>query len=128
MTNWTTKRAIAALRCVLGVVVLWASGQLLWATIVKIQAATEPGRVGLHAWTLLLLASVEIVGAIMLLAPVLNVAGSDLLLAVFAFGIFFHLLQRQLDVGALLVYGVAVLVWLAHRREAQTGVRDEHRS
>jgi hypothetical protein len=127
MTNWTTKRAIAALRCILGVVVLWASCQLLWATIVKIQAAPEPGHVGLHAWTLLVLASVEIAGA-MLLAPVVSVAGSYQLPAVFAFGIFFHLLQRQFDVGALLVYAVAVLVWLAHRREARTGVRDEHRS
>ncbi len=69
-----------------------------------------------------MLASVEIVAAIMFLAPMVNVAGSYLLLAVIAFAILFHVLQGHFDVGALLVYAMAVLVWLAHRREAQAGV------
>jgi hypothetical protein len=73
----------------------------------------------------LVLASVEIVAAILFLAPVANVAGSYLLLVVFALAILFHVLQWQFDFGALLVYAMAVAVWLAHRREAQTGVRDE---
>jgi hypothetical protein len=120
MTKWTTDHAIEALRWVLGAVVLWASSQLL----VKMQAAPEPGHVGVHAWILLTLASVEIAAAIMFLAPVVNVAGSYLLLAVFALAILFHLLQGQFDFGALLVYAMAVLVWLAHRRETQAGVRD----
>jgi hypothetical protein len=54
-----------------------------------------------------------------------NVAGSHLLLAVFAFAILFHVLQGQFDVGFLLVYAMALAVWLAHRREAQAEVRDE---
>jgi len=125
MTKWTTKHSIEALRWVLGVVVLWASCQLLRAMILKMQGAPEPGHVGAHAWILLVLASVEIVAAIMFLAPVVNVAGSYLLLAVIAFAILFHVLQGQFDFGALLVYAMAVNVWLAYRREAQAEVRDE---
>ncbi len=125
MTKWSTKRAIAAMRYVLGVVVLWASSQLLWAMIVKMRAAIDSGHIGPHVWILLGLATVEIVAAIMFLAPVVNVAGSYLLLVVIAFAILFHVLQGQFDFGALLVYASAVTVWLAHRREAQAGARDE---
>jgi hypothetical protein len=125
MTRWTTKHAIEALRWVLGVVVLWASCLLLRARIAKIQAMPDSGHVGAHHWILLALASVEIVAAVMFLAPVVNVAGSYLLLAVFAFAILFHVLQGQFDVGGLLVYAMAVTVWLAHRKEAQARVRDE---
>jgi hypothetical protein len=125
MTKWSTKRAIAAMRYVLGAVVLWASSQLLWAMIVKMRAATDSGHIGPHVWILLGLATVEIVAAIMFLAPVVNVAGSYLLLVVIAFAILFHVLQGQFDFGALLVYASAVTVWLAHRREAQAGARDE---
>jgi hypothetical protein len=125
MSSGTTKQAIAALRWVLGIVLLWASSQLLRAMIVKIQLAAEPGHIGMHAWILLTLAAVEIVAAIMFLAPVVNIAGSYLLLAVFAFAIFFHVLQGQFDFGGLLVYAMAVIVWLVHRTEAQTEGRDE---
>jgi hypothetical protein len=97
---------------------------LLRAMIVTIQAAPEPGHGGAHAWILLTLASVEIVAAIMFLAPVVNVAGGYLLLVVFALAILFHVLQGQFDFGGLLVYAMAVLVWLAHRGEAQAGVRN----
>ena len=80
---------------------------------------------GPHVWILLGLASVEILAAIMFLAPVVNVAGSYLLLAVFACAILIHVLQGQFDVGFLLVYAMAVTVWLAHRREEREGVRVE---
>jgi hypothetical protein len=125
MTNWTTKHAIEALRWVLGVVVLWASCLLLRATIAQMRQLPDSGHVVPHLWIRLVLASVEIVAAVMFLAPVVNVAGSYLLLAVFAFAILFHVLQGQFDVGFLLVYAMALAVWLAHRREAQAEVRDE---
>jgi hypothetical protein len=125
MTMWTTKQAIAALRYVLGVVVLWASSQLLWAMLARMRAATDSTHIGPHVWILAVLAGVEIIAAILFLAPVVNVAGSYLLLAVFALAILFHVLQGQFDFGALLVYAMAVIVWLAHRREPQTEVRDE---
>ncbi len=126
MNGWTTNQAIAALRWVLGIVLLWASCQLLRAMIIKIQAAPEPEHVGVHAWILLTLAAVEIVAAIMFLAPVVDVAGSYLLLAVFAFAILFHALQGQFDVGGLLVYAMAVIVWLTNRREPKASIRHVH--
>jgi hypothetical protein len=125
MTKLTTKQAIAALRYVLGVVVLWASSQLLWAMIVKMRAATDSGHIGPHVWILLVLASAEVVAAVMFLAPAVNVVGSYLLLMVIALAILFHVLLGQFDFGALLVYASVVTVWLAHRREAQAGARDE---
>jgi hypothetical protein len=125
MTKWNTKHTIEGLRWVLGLVVLWASCQLLRATIVTMQTTPESGHIGAHVWIRLLLASVEMVAAIMFLAPAVNVAGSYLLLAVFAFAILFHVLQGQFDVGGLLVYAMVVTVWLAHHREAQAGVRVE---
>jgi hypothetical protein len=125
MIRWTTQQAITSLRYVLGAVVLWASSQLLWAMIAKMRAATDSGHNGPHVWILLVLASVEIVAAILFLAPVVDGVGSYLLLVVIALAILFHLLQRQFDFGALLVYAMAVMVWLAHRRETQSGARDE---
>ena len=125
MTRWTTRRAIEALRWVLGVVVLWASCRFLWSMIVTLQDIPHSGHVGPHVWILLGLASVEIVAAIMFLAPVVNVAGSYLLLTVFACAILIHVLQGQFDIGFLLVYAMAVTVWLAHSREGQVGVHVE---
>jgi hypothetical protein len=125
MTKWTTRRTIEALRWVLGLVVLWASCELLRATIAHIEGTSEASHIGPHAWIRLVLASVEIVAAVMFLAPVVDVAGSYLLLAVFASAILFHVLQGQFDVGGLLVYAAAVTVWLAHRREMRVGVRLE---
>jgi hypothetical protein len=124
MTKWTTRQTVEALRWVLGVVVLWASCRLLQSIIVTMQVMRDSGHIGPHVRILLVLASLEIVAAVMFLAPVLDLAGSYLLLTVFAFAILFHLLQRQFDFGALFVYAMVVVVWLAHRKEPQAGVRD----
>ncbi len=122
MTKWTTKRTIEALRWVLGVVVLWASCRFLWSMVVTMHEMPDSGHAGPHVWILLGLASVEIVAAIMFLAPVVNVAGSYLLLGVFACAIVLHVLRGQFDVGFLLVYAMVVTVWLAHHREGRAGV------
>jgi hypothetical protein len=125
MTTPSTKHAIQSLRWVLGIVLLWASCQLLRAMIVNLRAAPEPAHIRAHACILLVLAGAEFVAAIMFLAPAVNIAGSYLLLAVFALAILFHVLQGQFDFGGLLVYAMAVMVWLAYRREAQAGDRGE---
>ena len=124
MTSRNSRRAVQGLRWVLGIVVLWQSWLLLRATIAGMEAA-GPGHIGPHAWVRLLLASVEILAAVMFLAPVVDLAGSYLLLGVIAFAMLFHALQGHFDVGALPVYAMAVLVWMAHRSEAQAKVGDE---
>jgi hypothetical protein len=121
VTSRNSQLAVQGLRWVLGIVVLWQSYLLLHATIVDIRGVTS-GRIGPHQWVRLVLASVEILAAVMFLAPVLNLAGSYLLLIVFAFAILFHALQGQFDFGALPFYAMAVLVWMAHRRDAQAKV------
>ena len=103
---------------------LWQSYLHLRATLADVQVANS-GQIGAHVWVRLVLASVEIVAAVMFLAPVVNLAGSYLLLMVFAFAMPFHALQGHFDVGALPVYAMAVLVWLAHCRDAQAKARDE---
>jgi hypothetical protein len=121
VTSRNSQLAVQGLRWVLGIVVLWQSCLLLHATIVDIQGATS-GHIGPHQWVRLVLASAEILAAVMFLAPVLNLAGSYLLLIVFAFAMLFHALQGQFDFGALPVYAMAVLVSMAHRRDAQAKV------
>jgi hypothetical protein len=124
MTSRNSRFAVQALRWVLGIVVLWQSFLLLRATIASVQSAGS-GHIGAHQWVRLVLASVEIVAAVMFLAPLVNLAGSDLLLMVIAFAMLFHALQGQYGVGSLPVYAMAVLVWMAHRREAQAKAGDE---
>jgi hypothetical protein len=118
MTSRNSRLAVQGLRWVLGIVVLWQSFLFLRSTMTDIQTAGL-SHIGPHLWIRLVLGSVEIVAAVMFLAPVVNLAGSCLLLVVFAFAMLFHALQGQFNVGPLPVYAMAVLVWMAHRREAQ---------
>jgi hypothetical protein len=124
MTSRNSRLAVQGLRWVLGIVVLWQSCLLLRATIADVQAAGA-GHIGPHTWVRLVLATIEIIAVVMFLAPGVNLAGSYLLLAVIAFAMLFHALQGQFDVGPLPVYAMAVLVWIAHRRETQAKVGDE---
>jgi hypothetical protein len=124
MTSGNSRLAVQGLRWVLGIVVLWKSYLLLRATIASMQAAGS-GHIGPHDWVRLVLASVEILAAVMFLAPVVDLAGSYLLLVVIAFAMLFHALQGDFDFGALPVYAMAVLVWMVQRRDAQAKVGDE---
>jgi DoxX-like family len=124
MTSGNSRLAVQGLRWVLGIVVLWKSYLLLRATIASMQAAGS-GHIGPHDWVRLVLASVEILAAVMFLAPVVDLAGSYLLLVVIAFAMLFHALQGDFDLGALPVYAMAVLVWMVQRRDAQAKVGDE---
>jgi hypothetical protein len=126
MTNWTDEHAIEMLRGVLGLAVLIQACLFLRATIIGMQAArASGGAIGAHQWILLTLAGVEIVATIMFLAPVLNIAGAYLLLAVFAFAILFHFLRGEYEVSNLAVYAAITLVWLKRRQEAKASLRNE---
>ena len=126
MTNWTDEHAIEMLRGVLGLAVLIQACLFLRATIIGMQAArASGGAIGAHQWILLTLASVEIVATIMFLAPVVNIAGAYLLLAVFALAILFHFLRGEYEVSNLAVYAAITLVWLKRRQEAKASLRNE---
>jgi DoxX-like family len=123
MTSRNGQLAVQALRWVLGIVVILQSCLLLRAAMVSMHAA-DPGHIGPHQWVRVVLASVEIIAAVLFLAPVVDLAGCYLLLIVIAFAMLFHALQGEFNFGALPVYAMAVLVWMAHRREAGTKVSD----
>jgi hypothetical protein len=124
MTSRNSRLAVQGLRWVLGIVVLRQSCLLLRATIADMQPAGA-GHIDAHDWVRVVLACVEIIAAVMFLAPMVDLAGSYLLLVVIAFAMLFHALQGDFDFGALPVYTMAVLVWMAQRRDAQAKVGDE---
>jgi hypothetical protein len=114
------RRAVRALRWVLGLVVLWESCLFLRSTILEVHRS---GHLGVHSWIFLVLASTEIMAAAMFLVPAVRVTGGYLLLVVFVFAAAFHILHGAFNVvGGLAVYAAALVVCLtsgAGAREAR---------
>jgi hypothetical protein len=105
------RTAVEGLRWTLGLVVLLESFRLVFAA----QQIHAPWKTGLPQRILRALAGSEIVAAVLFLVPFTNAVGSYLLLLVFFLAATVHILHGQFDVGALAVYGMAVLVSMAHR-------------
>lgn len=110
--NQRLKNLVIGLRWSVGLVVLYESCLL----------AFEPGRIrafehsGLPQFIRPVLAGGEILAAAMFLIPFTSTVGSYFLMAVFVFAGAIHVLHGQYDVGALIVYGMAVWVSLAQRQ------------
>jgi uncharacterized membrane protein YphA (DoxX/SURF4 family) len=117
--------SLIALRLVLGAVVLERSCALVLDLLVN----GAPEGNGLPHGLLLVLGWTEIAAAILFLAPPTLVAGAWALVGVFLSAIALHVAHGQYDVGGLIVWMMAVLVVLAHRRpwarEAGTACRSE---
>jgi hypothetical protein len=108
------KLAVPLLQWVVGLVVLAESLRLAFGP----EAGRHFARTGMPAWLRPALAWPEIVAALLFLIPLTVVAGGYFLLVVFAFAAVLHLLHGQYDIGALLVYAMAVLVVIADRSSA----------
>jgi uncharacterized membrane protein YphA (DoxX/SURF4 family) len=110
---------IVALRVVLGLVVLVQSFIFLYSSESSRFLASH----GLPDVIRVILGWGEVAAAILFLLPPTVVAGAWFLLLVFCAAIALHIAHRQFEVGSLLVYGVAVLVVLAHRapRDVKAG-------
>jgi uncharacterized membrane protein YphA (DoxX/SURF4 family) len=122
MTSEMKNYSITALRWTLGLVVGWQSVVTAWMAYPEIHAA---GHQGVHAWIRLILGSIEAVGAILLLFPLTTLLGGWILIAVFLFAILFHALRGEFNFEALLVYGAAAVVCMAHvARGASRAWRD----
>jgi hypothetical protein len=97
----------------------WSVGLIVLAESLRLAFGPEAGRhfarTGMPAWLRPALAWPEIVAALLFLIPLTLVAGGYFLLVVFAFAAVLHLLHGQYDIGALLVYAMAVLVVIAYR-------------
>jgi len=100
--------AIPGLRYVLGVVVLLEAVRFVLSRSTVHQLA----RIGLPQWIGPVLGGSEAVAALLFLAPAVKRVGAYALLFIFAVAVVIHLLHGELDVGALLVYAMAVIVCL----------------
>jgi hypothetical protein len=117
MTKRLSDSAVVGLRWVLGLVVLMES----------LHFAISPA-VGRHftdtrlpGWWRWVLGGAEIVAVVLFLLPTARILGGYLLLAVFALAVILHLSLGEFDVGNLIVYGMAVIVWFGFGRRQNVG-------
>jgi hypothetical protein len=113
MKVFTKDRTMTALRLVLGAVILQLSCSFVFAT----RSAEAFRHAGFPNALRLALGWCEIAAAILFLIPKTMVAGGLALIGVFLFAIGLHVLHGEFDVGALLVWTVAVIAILAHRAD-----------
>ena len=105
-----TKIAFPGLRWSLGLVVLWESWEFAFGqSVLRTFAKT-----GLPLWIRPLLGGTEILAAVLFLVPAASLVGGYALLIVFFLAAVIHILHGWYDVGALVVYAMAVLVCMAH--------------
>jgi len=111
MSTRRREMTIAGLRWAVGVVVIAESLRLA----LHPAAAQHFARAGMPLWMRPALAWTELVAAILFLVPLTTVAGGYLLLVIFLLAALLHVLHGEFAIGALVVYGLAVLVSMAHR-------------
>jgi hypothetical protein len=108
MTDARKEWSIKALRLALGIVVLIESIMVAY----NYKATVAANHIGLPGRVILVLALIEILGAVLFLIKPTIRFGSYVLLAVFGCAAIIHILHSQYDVGGLVVYGAAVVaVW-----------------
>ena len=113
MNRQLQKLAIPGLRWTLGLVVLWQSAQFAFGG----SAMRSFAKTGLPQWIRPALGGTEILAAILFLLPAAGIVGGYALLVIFLFAAMIHILHGWYDVGALLVYAMAVLVCLTERKK-----------
>lgn len=106
------RAAIQILRWTVGLVVAWESCRFAFAA----SSARHLHAMGLPGWIAPLVGGAELVAAVMFLVARTARAGGVALLVIFAVAVAIHLLHGQWDIGALLVYGAAVIACLGGGR------------
>jgi hypothetical protein len=116
--------SLISLRIALGVAVLERSCALVLDGLSRGSA-----RGGLPHGLLMVLGWTEIAAAMLFLAPPTLAVGAWSLIAVFVSAAALHVAHGEFDVGGLVVWTMAVLVVLAHRRTTvqETAVAPVHR-
>ncbi|MGH9774730.1 MAG: DoxX family protein [Candidatus Acidiferrales bacterium] len=115
------KFAIPGLRWTLCLVVLLKSIQFAFSS----SEIHHFARMGFPQWIRLTLAGGEIVAALLFLVPAASVAGGYLLLIIFALAALIHVLHGDYDVGALLIYFMAVIVCMAYGGQKTSEAKHE---
>ena len=113
MNQPSRRWALPALRWSVGLVVLIESCRFV--------LSHGPIHGGLPEWIRPVIGGCEIVAAILFLLPFARVAGAYLLVIIFTVAVLIHVLHGQYDVGALVVYAMAVLASMDARREGIPG-------
>ncbi len=117
MNERLRKIALPGLRWSLGLVVVWESCEFAFGqSAVRVFAKT-----GLPPWIRPLLGGSEIVAAVLFLVPAASLVGGYALLVVFFLAAVIHILHGWYDVGALVVYSMAVLACMAEREAKNVG-------
>jgi len=116
MTGPRTAAAIRVLHWTVGLVLLLESYRTLHGALSHLHDA---GHGGTLLWIRLVLSSLEIVGALLFLAPWTLIAGAYLLLGIIAVALAIHGLHGEFaGLEFLVLYAVAVYVCLVHQKEA----------
>lgn len=113
MNQRLKRNAIPGLRWTLGVVVLLESCHFAFSP----SAIHHFSKTGLPQWIRPALAGSEIIAALLFLVPAASFVGGYLLLLIFAIAAVLHFLHGEFDVGALIVYGMAVIVCMTQRHK-----------
>jgi DoxX-like family len=112
MNEQLKRLAIPALRWSVGLVVLWQSLEFVFGA----SAARAFAHTGLPASVRPVLGGIEMVAASVFLVPPATLVGGYALLVVLVVAVTIHILHGWYDVGALVVYAVAVFVCMAHQQ------------
>ena len=111
MNERAQRLAIPGLRWSVGLVVLLQSLEFVFSE----PAAKAFAHTGLPAWIRPVLGGVEMLAALVFLVPAATLVGGYALLMVFVVAVLIHILHGWYDVGALVVYAMAVFACIAHR-------------
>jgi uncharacterized membrane protein YphA (DoxX/SURF4 family) len=123
MNSALAKNSVPLLRWVFGLVVILESGRFVFSTA----AAHFLRQIGLPAWIQPTLGISEAIAALLFVLPFTTLAGSYLLLVIFALAALLHVLHGQFDVGELLVYAAAVVVCMTTKANPPAEVLHEQR-
>lgn len=105
MNEQKQKCAMIALR--------WAAGLVVLVESCRFVLSHGPIHGGLPHWIRPVLGGAEVIAAILFLVPFSRRAGGYLLLIIFAAAIVIHIFHGEYDVGALVVYAMAVLATMS---------------
>jgi len=117
MNEWLRRIALPGLRWSLGLVVVWESCEFAFGR----SALRAFAKTGLPSWIRPLLGGSEIIAAVLFLVPAASLVGGYALLIIFFFAAVIHIVHGWYDVGALVVYGMAVLACMAGREVRNGG-------
>ena len=112
MNAYFTRYSIPLLRWTLGLVIILESCRF----VLSKSAAHFLANAGLPGWVRPVLGGAEIVAAILFLTPVTSLIGAYALLVAFGMAALVHLLHGQFGVEGLVLYAVAVVVCIAHKK------------